>query len=552
MNIVLINAPWYDERHPELWGVRAGSRWPHFQKRSDEGALPRYVPFPFFMAIAAGTLDTAGHEVMLIDGVAENIDLQVLYGKVTAFGPDIIFLETSTPSLAYDLTVLRELKKRNDNAILVCGGAHSASMVQDLIQKEKMPDYWLAGEYDKSLPALIETLDRKGDVSNIHGLIGHDINKGNIEESADLDSLSPPLYEQLPVHNYSDPVCGLPAPVAHGWLSRGCPFGCTFCVWPQVVYANRKYRTRAISIALDEINLLMDRYGCESFYFDDDTTNIGEERMLDLAGAIKVRGLNEYPWSMMARADCMTEKMIKALAGAGLYSIKYGVESISRELINACNKSTDIDRMKKAIEWTRQAGVKMHLTFTFGVPGETLETIRETLAFAIESDPETAQFSLCTPFPGTVFYDECQKNGWLVTEDWSQYLGTGDAVISTPWLSAADLHKGYEDAVAQWHSHVAARLESRKESLIKEINRLGKTGKRWFLIGDIDFADFLDSIDEVAKRYRNPDMPFPSGSNDLHECNIPVIVSRHNEEKIWRNLKRFNPSLADKALRLYG
>ena len=145
-----------------------------------------------------------------------------------------------------------------------------------------------------------------------------------------VNSLPAPLYEQLPVANYSDPVCGLPHPCIQTWTSRGCPFGCTFCVWPQIVYNNSgRYRKRDFNKMLDEIEYVIEEYGCEAFYIDDDTTNIGEARMLDLALKIKERGLDQYPWGMMARGDCMNNRMLDALADAGMYCVKYGVESIS-------------------------------------------------------------------------------------------------------------------------------------------------------------------------------------------------------------------------------
>ena len=107
-----------------------------------------------------------------------------------------------------------------------------------------------------------------------------------------------------------------------------------------VVFGNNKYRTRHLNDALDDIEDLIYNHGCESFYFDDDTTNVGPKRMIELAEGIKARGLDKYPWSMMARADCMNDAALEALKSAGLYSIKYGVESISEALVNSCEKGS--------------------------------------------------------------------------------------------------------------------------------------------------------------------------------------------------------------------
>jgi len=542
MKVVLMNPAWTDDLHPDRWGVRGGSRWPHFQRRQPDGALPRYIPFPFFLAIAASHLAQQGHKVLLIDAVAADIRSDDLLSRISDFKPDLVFTETSTPSLKADMDLLHRIKMLLPEVRLVGGGTHVPYLAVELVQKEKILDAWVVGEYDLLLADLVDAMAKKQDVSRIAGVIGPTSTDWVFALAPDVNALPPPLFEQLPMPNYSDPVCGLPEPTAQSWLSRGCPFGCTFCVWPQLIYGNRNYRTRSISTALDEVEHLLDVYNGASFYFDDDTANIGEERMLELATEIKARGLDRFPWSMMARADCMTPRMIAALADAGLYSIKYGVESIAPCLIDACSKGTHLERFHAAIRQTREAGVKMHLTFTFGIPGETEETIRETLNFALEAAPETAQFSICTPFPGTVFYEECKRQGWLVSDDWSTYLGSDHAVIDTPWLSATALEAGYKKALASWNDFVAKRLANRQDLLRKEVEHIVNTGGYWTFLGDRNSAAFLFDAQVLNDAF----VPFDSS------VDFPVvIVSRQEEEKIYRQLAARDSIRAEHSIRLY-
>ncbi|MBN1669682.1 MAG: radical SAM protein [Kiritimatiellae bacterium] len=545
MRIALLNPPWYDEKRPELWGVRAGSRWPHFQKRAGADALPRYVPFPFFLAIAAACAQEAGHDVALLDGVAEGLPLDDFCARVGDADPQLIFVETSTPSLSWDLAVLRRLREQQPGAVLVCGGTHAPGLVPALLAGQPVPDYWLAGEYEQALTRLAGALAARQDLTAVPGLISREHAAREPARIRDVNGLPAPLYELLPVTAYSDPVCGLPAPSAQTWTSRGCPYGCTFCVWPQLIYGNRLYRKRDVDTALAEVDLLIGTYGCESFYFDDDTTNIGDERMAELSRAIRARGLNSYPWAMMARADCMSPRMIEALAEAGLYSVKYGVESVSPRLLDACNKGTRLAPMREAIRLTKAAGIKQHLTFTFGVPGETRATIDETVAFLLDAAPETAQFSICTPFPGTAFHEACRAHGWLVTEDWDRYLGSGEAVVQTPSLSAAALEAGYAQAVQRWDAFCAERLAERKKRLVTALQKAVAGERRWTLIGERDFAAFLweRGGEPVCAAYDE------NASDDAH---LPVVISRHDEEKLWRRLARTNPARAGNALRLYG
>lgn len=536
MRIALANLPWAPEGGKTLWGVRAGSRWPHLQRRAAPGALPRYVPFPFFLSIAASVAQDAGHQVMLLDAVAENISFKEAAAKIVDFAPDLIFSEVSTPSLQDDFRMLKELRGALPGTLLVCGGSHAPDFAANAMKEQGIPDFWIAGEYELALSALASSLEQGRDASKIEGVFKAGERFKSLASAGDLDALPSPLWDSLPARSYSDPVCGLPAPNAQGWLSRGCPFKCSFCVWPQILYGGHKHRNRSIERALDEIETLIGKFGCESFYFDDDTANLGERRMEELAESIKRRKLDVWPWAMMARADCMSGAMIEKLAGAGMYAVKYGVESFSPKLIDACGKATKLDKLRAAIEKTRALKVKMHLTFSFGLPGETPETIMETVEEAIKAAPESAQFSICTPFPGTKFYEDCAAKGWLVSDDWSRFLGSGeDVVVSTPTLSAEALKEASAAALAKWKGFQDERSERRRKRLIASIRSEEAKGAKWHLSGDSDFASFLK------------DAGLKPNAASPEEADILVAVSRHDEERIARRFMR-DPEFSGKAI----
>ncbi len=168
------------------------------------------------------------------------------------------------------------------------------------------------------------------------------------------------------------------------------------------MYNGTIYRVRNVADVVNEMEYLVKEMGFKSVYFDDDTFNIGKERMLKICDEIKRRKLN-IPWAIMARADIMDEEILMNMKEAGLYAVKYGVESASQELLDAINKCMNIKKTERMIKFTKMLGIKTHLTFTFGLPGETKDTISGTVDFALRSDPTTIQFSIVTPFPGTRF-----------------------------------------------------------------------------------------------------------------------------------------------------
>jgi radical SAM superfamily enzyme YgiQ (UPF0313 family) len=244
--------------------------------------------------------------------------------------------------------------------------------------------------------------------------------------------------------------------------SRGCPFQCGFCLWPQVMYQGHHYRFRLVDDVVNEMEYLVKEKGFKSVYFDDDTFNIGSDRMLEFCRAIKKKGLETTPWAIMARPDLMSEQVLRAMKDAGLWAVKYGVESADQELVNRINKAMDLKKTEQMIRLTQKFGIRTHLTFTFGLLGETKQTIEKTIRWALELDPFSVQFSITTPFPGTSYHQILEKDGMLVSKNLSDYDGHAKSVIKLPTLSPQDLECAKERAYQMWGEHVRKRGSASK------------------------------------------------------------------------------------------
>lgn len=228
------------------------------------------------------------------------------------------------------------------------------------------------------------------------------------------------------------------------------------------MYGNNSYRTRNPVDVVDEMEWLVKEKGFKSVYFDDDTFNIGKPRILQICGEIKKRNL-KIPWAIMARADTADKEMLEAMKDAGLHALKYGVESGAQEVVNGCGKKLDLQKVRDTIKITKELGIKFHLTFAFGLPGETMDTIRKTIEFAIEQDPDSLQFSIITPFPGSKYYEDLEKKGFLLSKNWEEYDGYHRAVIRTENLTKEDLEEGLRMATCAWQDHLVRReIRSRK------------------------------------------------------------------------------------------
>lgn len=422
--------------------------------------IPPYVPFPFFLAYAAAVLERERFPVMLVDAIAEGLTEEEYLAKVAAFEPDLVLHETSTASITTDLRIARMIKE-STRARVALAGPHVSVLGDQVLRENAFVDFVLAGEYELILLDLCRRLAAAAPVAGVQGLCYRNTD-GAVRAAPrrppieDLDSLPWPARHFLPMENYRDAFCDMPHPMLQMWASRGCPYRCIFCLWPDVMYGGHEYRTRNPVDVADEIERCRKEYGFRSFYFDDDTFNLGKPRIVALCREIKKRNLR-IPWAAMCRADAVDEEMLREMKDSGLIAVKYGIESASQEIVDASGKKLDLAKAERAIELTRKLGIRFHLTFTFGLPGETPETIKRTIRYALEKDPDCLQFSLATPFPGTAYHRALGGSGGIAAGSWDEYDGSGRSVIRTEHLSREDLEGWLSEAHRMWDKHQRAK-----------------------------------------------------------------------------------------------
>ncbi len=462
MRILLANLPWYKEPSNGLagWrGVRAGSRWPHtFEYYNHDvinGIIPDltvgYAPFPFWLATAGALLKKNGFDAYTRDSITLGESYDNFLNFAYKFQPDVLVVETATATLDNDLALINELKNKLPQLIVVLTGLHFEIDKPEFLQQHPELNYLIYGEYEPPLLELIQAIDaKKEDLSKINNLVYQketDFIKNDKGELIELDELPWPEREDgLPALNYFDSVGGLPHPQFQLIASRGCPYGCIFCVWPQMFMRSHQYRVRSPEDIVDEIEANFKKIPYRSFYIDDDTVNINRKHVIKLANLITQRGLNKYQWGTMGRADLMDDEQLIALKEAGLFAIKYGVESADQTILDDINKRIQLDRVIDGIKRTKKMGINVHLTFTFGLPNDTRETIEKTIALACELPCDSAQFSIATPYPGTSMYTMYKEKGWITSEKWSDYVGSTTAVSGTKNLSAQELEAFVKEA----------------------------------------------------------------------------------------------------------
>ena len=167
---------------------------------------------------------------------------------------------------------------------------------------------------------------------------------------------------------------------------------------------------------------LINKFNFKAVYFDDDVFNIDQGQVIGICREMARKGI-KVPWAAMARADLMSEEILGMMSDAGLYAVKYGVESANNKVLRLCKKNLNLAKAEKMIRYTKELGVKVHLTFCLGLPGETRQSIQDTVDFISGIKPDSFQFSLATPFPGTDYYRYLKRNGICLPGKLADYDG---------------------------------------------------------------------------------------------------------------------------------
>jgi radical SAM superfamily enzyme YgiQ (UPF0313 family) len=462
MKILLVNPPYKIDlgNGRERYYVRAGSRWPFSMVKRKTQKPDSYMPFPFYLAYAAALLEREGFEVEVIDGVALDIELPAFLDLVEKSKPEIIVCETATSTIGYDAQVAATMKERTA-ARIVFTGPHATARPEEVLGDYPQVDYLIRGEYEFRLLKLIRRLQEKRTLENLNGVGFRKNDSFFINDYvgliSNLDDLPMPAWHLFPARDrndlsvYWDNMCQI-KPTAQLHASRGCPFHCNFCLWNQVMYREGKYRVFSAKRVVDEIEFLQKNYRVRSVYFDDDTFTVSKKHVFSIGEEMEKRGVR-IKWSCMGDAMAASEDMLHRMAETGCIGMKFGVESGDPEVLKGIGKPLDLDKVRKVARLCAKLGIRSHATFTFGLLGETRQSLRKTLEFAKSLDVDTLQFSITTPFPGTRYFEQVQSKGLLRSTEWQDYDGLGQCVVEFENLSYEEVEEFCEAFAGRWLRH---------------------------------------------------------------------------------------------------
>jgi hopanoid biosynthesis associated radical SAM protein HpnJ len=324
---------------------------------------------------------------------------------------ELIVLHTSTPSFSSDVKVAEALRDANPSLKIGFVGARVAVQPEESLKASTAIDFVGRNEFDFTVKEVAEgrSFDRIDGLSyrNGAGAIVHNAERAILEDMDQLPFVTEVYKRDLKIEDYF--IGYLKHPYVSLYTGRGCKSRCTFCLWPQTVGGHR-YRVRSVGHVVDEIRLAKRLFPqVREFFFDDDTFTDNLPRAEAIAKELGKLGIT---WSCNAKAN-VPRSTLKVLRDNGLRLLLVGYESGNQQILHNIKKGMLIDVARRFTKDCHELGIAIHGTFILGLPGETKETIEETIRFATEINPHTIQVSLAAPYPGTFLHKQAVENGWF-------------------------------------------------------------------------------------------------------------------------------------------
>jgi len=419
----------------------AGSR---YQARREVKSFwyPTWLAQPAALVRDSKLIDAPPHGM----GAEEALDAASRY--------ELVVVHTSTPSLRNDMTFVKRLKQRNPGTLVGFVGAHVAVLPEQTLSACRQLDFVTGREFDFTIKEIADGAP----LAEVQGISYWDRAKSEIVKNsersliADMDDLPfvTDVYKRdLDVDKYY--VGYLQHPYVSLYTGRGCYSRCIFCLWPQTI-GGHTYRVRSADHVFEEMKRAQRLFPTvKEFFFDDDTFTDNRPRAEDIARKLGTLGLT---WSCNAKANVPYETL-KVMRENGLRLLLVGFESGNQEILNGIRKGIRVDRAREFVKNCKKLGIRIHGTFILGLPGETRQTMRETMDYARELDVDTIQVSLAAPYPGTELYARAVQNGWLKQGDLVDEHGIQEAMIEFPDLSREEIFEGVEQFYRRFYMRPA-------------------------------------------------------------------------------------------------
>ncbi len=378
---------------------------------------------PLGLASIAAVLEKAGHKVKVIDSPTLELSLKEWLSMVKSENPDLVGMSLLTPLAPRGYRAIKALKSELPEVPVVVGGPHPSFLYEEALANGA--DVVVIGEGELTTLDLVDTVEEHGldpgALKRVKG-IAYRADGDGVRLTPprplvmNLDELPWPARHLLPMERYT--LFNKPIRIAHVMASRGCPYGCIYCTTSY--FWGRRIRFRSAGNVLDELEYLVDRYKVKYVAFADDELVVNKRFVREFIQGMKERGL-DLPFACGARVDHLSREFMKYLHENNCVTIYVGVESAKQETIDKIGKRITIDQVKRVFQWKKEIGAFVVGSFILGFPWETIDDMKRTVDFAVKLDPDYAQFTALTPYPGTPLFNYAKEHGLIEDWNWEHY-----------------------------------------------------------------------------------------------------------------------------------
>lgn len=416
--------------NPPLVGGLAFTRQGRCQER--EEVLGTTKP-PYTLALAAALFRDKGYEVRAVDLTGTRQTVADLIARLDgeAFRPTLIVFPSTTPTLDADTQAIAELG-RHYGAPLICYGPHASTAPAESMARAAAVDGMLVGEPEDALLQIagLDSVDRFDEIPSLTFRRAGEIvpHRAHGQFTGFLETPYP-AWDLFDLDAYRLPIVDKSYVLVE--TSRGCPYTCDFCVAP--IHQGRKFRERSAKDLVDEIEHGYRTFGLTFFYLWGDTVTLNVKSFSAFCEELIARKL-PIQWFGNARADNLTSpEFVRRLRQAGCWMLALGIETESEETRKDMLKKLEGEKIRAAVQNMRAAGIRSFGFFILGYPGDTVDSLDRTIDYAVELDPDFANFYPAVPYPGTELYAKARRDGLLASEDWtrmeySYYLLAGNGL----------------------------------------------------------------------------------------------------------------------------
>ncbi len=415
------------------------------------------------LAYLAGYMVKSGYEVKIIDAFALGLTLAETAELVKRFDPFAVGYSLCTQNFLNSLSWIEGIKAATGIPTIV-GGLQMSIYPREVFSHSAI-DYGVIGDGWETLPELLECLAAGGDLSRIRGICyregGEYRATGERPSRLTLEDVPFMARQLLPNDRYTT-VMTRRWPITIMLSALGCPLRCAYCDVPA-----GRYQARSPEHVVEEIAECVNRFGIREILFQDETFTLNRSRVLEICDLIRSRGL-KVEWSIRSRPDYLDRETLRAMKGAGLDKINFGIESGNPGILKKMNRDIPLDQVRRAVAWTKEEGITTLGFFIIGFPGETAGDVRDTIRFALELDCDFIQVNKMVPQPPSPAYRELvEKTG---IDYWREYtLGNAGILSRLPGVGSA-----FDPAALdRWQRRFFRKFYYRPSYIMKRLRNVG-------------------------------------------------------------------------------